>query len=149
MAGAVQHGASTLPEDAFNKFPEMEAAEVHLATQFQNMIYESKHFPADLRDKMYKWLHENCANEKKDGQTEDQFIYKTRKRALGAFKKDIYGLPEKTKDAIAKEVEEKFEFLFNKLNIGNTKDLVSKYIKKTDVSLKREVGAHLDGEGDD
>jgi len=38
MAGAVQHGASTLPNDAFGKFPEVETAEVHLATQFQNII---------------------------------------------------------------------------------------------------------------
>lgn len=43
LAGAVQHGASTLPAEAFHKFAETETAEVHLATEFQNMIYESKH----------------------------------------------------------------------------------------------------------
>ena len=32
MAGAVQHGASTLPTDAFGKFPEVEAAEVQRKT---------------------------------------------------------------------------------------------------------------------
>ena len=35
MGGAVQHGASTLPEDAFSKFVEAEAVEVHLATNFE------------------------------------------------------------------------------------------------------------------
>ncbi|MBS3750097.1 MAG: class II fructose-bisphosphate aldolase, partial [Anaerolineales bacterium] len=35
LGGAVQHGASTLPESAFNKFVESEALEVHLATNFQ------------------------------------------------------------------------------------------------------------------
>ena len=34
LAGAVQHGASTLPPEAFHKFVECETAEVHLATQF-------------------------------------------------------------------------------------------------------------------
>ncbi|MFQ5717667.1 MAG: class II fructose-bisphosphate aldolase, partial [Nitrospinales bacterium] len=36
LAGAVQHGASTLPAELFNKFPELETAEIHLATDFQN-----------------------------------------------------------------------------------------------------------------
>ncbi len=44
LAGAVQHGASTLPEEAFGKFVECNTAEVHLATQFQNIIYGSKYF---------------------------------------------------------------------------------------------------------
>ena len=39
LAGAVQHGASTLPEDAFGKFVDAEACEVHLATNFQNMLF--------------------------------------------------------------------------------------------------------------
>ncbi|HEX5520992.1 MAG TPA: class II fructose-bisphosphate aldolase, partial [Longimicrobiaceae bacterium] len=32
LAGAVQHGASTLPAEAFSRFPEVETAEIHLAT---------------------------------------------------------------------------------------------------------------------
>ena len=65
LAGAVQHGASTLPPNAFHKFVECETAEVHLATEFQNMIYESKHFPAELKKKIYAWLKVNAANEAK------------------------------------------------------------------------------------
>ncbi len=85
LAGAVQHGASTLPPEAFHKFVECETAEVHLATEFQNMIYESKHFPADLKKQIYAWLKVNAANEAKAGETEDQFIYKTRKERVRAI----------------------------------------------------------------
>ncbi len=131
LAGAVQHGASTLPDEAFSKFPEVETAEVHLATGFQNMIYESKNFPADLRNKMYNWLHQNMQSENKPGLTEEQFIYQTRKKALGAFKKDMYNLPQEILNAISNELETKFDFLFNKLEVINTKDLTKKYI--TDV----------------
>lgn len=127
LAGAVQHGASTLPSEAFSKFPEAETAEIHLATEFQNIIYESEHFPAELRKRAYAWIRENLAGEREEDQTEDQFIYKTRKKALGPFKKDIMSSPDRVRDAIAQEVESKFEFLFEKLNIANTKDLVSKY----------------------
>jgi fructose/tagatose bisphosphate aldolase len=128
LAGAVQHGASTLPAEAFHKFVECETAEVHLATQFQNMIYESEHFPADLKKRIYEWLKINMVDEAKQGQTEEQFLYKTRKKALGPFKKEIMGLPQQTRDAIAAEIENKFEFLFKQLNVVSNRALVDKYI---------------------
>src|SRR5262249_19302188 len=37
MAGAVQHGASTLPENAFDHFPRIETAQIQLATNFPNI----------------------------------------------------------------------------------------------------------------
>ena len=130
LAGAVQHGASTLPPEAFHKFVECETAEVHLATEFQNMIYESKHFPADLKKQIYAWLKINAANEAKAGETEDQFIYKTRKKGLGPFKKEIIKLPQETRDAIAAEIEVKFDFLFKQLNIVNKRSLLDKYVHR-------------------
>lgn len=139
LAGAVQHGASTLPQEAFGKFPEAGTAEVHLATEFQNMVYESAHFPKELKNKIYDWIKENQAAEKKPDQTEEQFIYSTRKKALGPFKKEILGLPSQVREAIAGEVEAKFEFLFKQLNIMDTKDLVSKHTAvKRVISRKRK-----------
>ena len=129
LAGAVQHGASTLPPEAFHKFVECETAEVHLATEFQNMIYESEHFPVDLKNKIYEWLKINAAVEAKQGETEEQFLYKTRKKALGPFKKEIMGLTQETRDAIAAELEDKFDFLFKQLSVVNNRALVNKYCK--------------------
>jgi len=152
LAGAVQHGASTLPAEAFGKFPEVGTAEVHLATEFQNMVYESGHFPKELKARIYEWIRTTQSAEKKADQTEEQFIYSARKKALGPFKKDIMGLPVETRDAIAKEVEAKFEFLFEKLNAGNTKDLVSKLVTlKRVITRKREESAKVEisGEGAD
>jgi fructose/tagatose bisphosphate aldolase len=128
LAGAVQHGASTLPPEAFHKFVECETAEVHLATEFQNMIYESKHFPADLKKKIYAWLKVNAISDAKQGETEDQFLYKTRKKGLGPFKKEIMRLTQETRDAIAAEIESKFDFLFKQLNAVNKRDLLNKYV---------------------
>jgi fructose/tagatose bisphosphate aldolase len=134
LAGAVQHGASTLPAEAFHKFAEAQTAEVHLATEFQNMIYESKYFPVELRTRMYDWLKTNCQSERKTDETEEQFIYKTRKKALGVFKKEIMGLPQQVRQLIASEIENKFDFLFKQLNNVNNKTLVDKY-----VTLKRMI----------
>lgn len=133
LAGAVQHGASTLPEEAFHKFVDCNTAEVHLATQFQNIIYESAHFPASLKMRIYRWLKENLSGEAKEGWTEEQFYYKLRKKGFGPFKKEIVSLPKETRDAIAFEVETKFDFLFKQLNVANTKDLVNKYCSKINI----------------
>jgi hypothetical protein len=130
LAGAVQHGASTLPPEAFHTFAECETAEVHLATEFQNMIYDSEHFPSDLKKRIYDWLSVNARNEARQGETEEQFFYKTRKRALGPFKKEIMSLPEKTRSAIADEIEEKLDFLFKQLEVVGKKSLVEKYVRR-------------------
>ncbi len=151
LAGAVQHGASTLPEEAFGKFPEEETAEVHLATGFQNMVYDSVHFPKELKTKIYEWIKGTLASEKKAGQTEEQFIYSLRKKALGPFKKEIMGLPLGVREQIAKEIEAKFEFLFEKLNVKNTRELVVKHTTLKRVITRSAKGSHvhMDGEGAD
>jgi len=148
LAGAVQHGASTLPSEAFGKFPEVETAEVHLATEFQNMVYESKHFPKELRDRMYEWIGKNLASDRKSGQTEEQFIYSSRKKALGPFKKDIMGLAAATRNEIAAELEAKFEFLFEKLNVKDTKKLISGLITLKRVITRKSSGKHIEISGD-
>ncbi len=152
MAGAVQHGASTLPDDAFGKFAEVEAAEVHLATQFQNMIYESPAFPAELTKTIQAWLNENAKEERKEGQTEEQFYYKARKKALGPFKKDILTLPDDVKKKIIGGIEDKVSFLFDKLKIKGTKTLIDKHSPAKPLAFEIKTGGkgvHLDGEGDD
>ncbi len=151
LSGAVQHGASTLPDEAFGKFPEVGTAEVHLATGFQNMVYDSPHFPKELKDKIYDWVKKNLASEKKGDQTEEQFLYGARKKALGPFKKEIMGLPAEVRRAISAEIEAKFEFLFEKLHVGNTRDMVNKHTTMKRVISRKSGGTHveMDGEGAD
>jgi len=150
MGGAVQHGASTLPDNAFSKFPEINTIEIHLATNFQNKTLDSKLFPKDLYSKMVEWSKVNCASERKAKDTDEQFIYKARKRALGQFKKEIYSLPLSVKEGIAAELEKNFEFLFMQLNVNDTKDFVTSIVKPVNTTIGlRHTQAHLDGEGDD
>ena len=126
MAGAVQHGASTLPEEYFDRFPETGAVEIHLATAFQNIVLDSSYFPEDLKKKIINFLNRELIFEKKPEQTEEQFIYKTRKKALGPFKKEIFSIPQKNKDKISEELEERFSLLFQRLGVSNTSGLIEK-----------------------
>ncbi len=135
MCGAVQHGASTLPPKAFDRFPHTGTAEVHLATEFQNMIYGHELFPIDLKNEIYEHLKNKCAGERKEGETDEQFYYKTRKKAFGPFKEQVWNLPVSTRDAISKKLEEKFEFLFQKLNVNHTIKTITKTIKPVDVPM--------------
>ncbi len=128
MAGAVQHGASTLPEEAFSLFPKAGTAEVHLATGFQNIIYDSIYFPKDLLDDISGHLVNNYSHEAKKGETREQFLYKTRKRAFGDFKREIWSLPEDSVKAIGEALESRFSLLFRELNVVNTVDLVNKFV---------------------
>src|SRR4029450_12426250 len=74
LGGAVQHGASTLPPDAFDAFPKAGACEIHLATDFQNMLYEHSAVPAALKEEMYAWTREHASEERKPNDTEQQFL---------------------------------------------------------------------------
>lgn len=129
MAGAVQHGASTLPNSAFGKFPEVETAEIHLATAFQSLLFDHQATPAAFKAKLYDWLRENAAGERKAGETDEQFFYKTRKKALGPFKKDWWSLPEMVRGALGAALEEQFGFLLRTLKVQDTVDLVAKVVK--------------------
>ena len=126
LSGAVQHGASTLPDTAFHSFPKRETAEIHLATNFQNMLYD--YMPSELRDEIYAWLRTNAKDERKPADSDEQFFYKTRKKALGPFKRRLWDLPADAKVRLAKAYDDKFTFLFNQLAIGGTAPLVAKYI---------------------
>jgi fructose/tagatose bisphosphate aldolase len=129
IAGSVQHGASTLPESVFNKFPENDAVEIHLATGFQNMILDAETLPASMKDEIRTFCFENCADERKDGETDEQFVYKTRKKAIGPFKQRMWELEASAKGPILEAIEKKFEFLMEKLAVYNTRDLVDRYIQ--------------------
>ena len=143
LAGAVQHGASTLPQNLFHKFPELETAEIHLATDFQNMTYGSSLFPNDFKEEIYTHLRKKFATEKKDGETDEQFIYKTRKKGFGEFKSEFWNLSKEIREGIGKELESKTDFLFDKLAVKNTRADVVKAVKQTPVypDLAAEINA--------
>jgi fructose/tagatose bisphosphate aldolase len=139
MAGAVQHGASTLPLDAFDNFPRVGACEIHLATDFQNMIYENPQFPRALKDEMYGWLREHAAEERKPKDTEEQFLYKTRKKAIGPFKQRTWALSEDVRAAIGSALEDRFAFLFRQLRVDNTAEVARRWLKPPELPIDRDA----------
>jgi fructose/tagatose bisphosphate aldolase len=126
LAGAVQHGASTLPDDLFHHFPAIETAEIHLATGFQNALFEHPSFPAELHREIEAWVFANAADERKPDQTDEQFVYTTRKKAIGPFKRQLWELP--TKDEILAAQSRKVAFLFTELGVNGSCEMVDGFV---------------------
>jgi fructose-bisphosphate aldolase class II len=129
LGGAVQHGASTLPSEAFGHFPACEAIEIHLATNFQNIVFDHPKLPGDIRSEINEWVKAECKDEWKKGDTEQQFIYKSRKRAIGVFKQQLWDLPAEVRAAIAADLEQTFAFLFEQLRVTKTRDIVDRWVR--------------------
>lgn len=147
MGGTVQHGASTVAEENFNKFVQNEAIEVHLATNFTTMFFDN--VPDDFKKEMYAWLDVNAAADRKPGMTDEQFYYKTRKNAVGPFKAKSYALPQAAQTKLISAWEAQFDKLFNLLGVKDTKNYTDKYIKVVKVPAKLEDFVKQDAVAED
>jgi fructose/tagatose bisphosphate aldolase len=139
MAGAVQHGASTLPDELFNRFPAVETAEIHLATGFQNLVFDHPRFPPALMAEMRPYASEHFADERKEGETDVQFFYKTRKKLWGPFKQQTWDLPGDVRQQLQAALQEKFEFLIRQLEADGTRDMTLRYVKPAAVEIEPPV----------
>ena len=134
LGGAVQHGASTLPPEAFSQFPQCEAIEIHLATNFQTIVMDHPALPKELRREVNEWVKREAKEEWKKGDSEEQFLYKSRKKAIGPFKRRFWDLPADVRAAIGADLEKTFAFLFEQLRVKGTRAVTDKYVKPKLVS---------------
>jgi fructose/tagatose bisphosphate aldolase len=126
LAGTVQHGASTLPDADFHRFRDVGTAEIHLATGFQNLLYEHPAFPPELHREIEAWCFESTLDERKPDQTDQQFVYTTRKKAIGPFKRQLWDLA--TKDEILASQADKLRFLFRELGVDGSRAMVDRHV---------------------
>lgn len=127
IGGAVQHGASTLPDQYFKQFPQAETLEIHLATGLQNIILDHPKFPRQLLRKMYAWLDQEKADQRRKNQTDKQFHYQFRKHAWGQFKKQCWQINPSIRKALRTTLEKKLAFIFQELNVARTQNLVNRF----------------------
>lgn len=125
MAGAVQHGASTLPGAQLAKFPAAEAVEIHLALGFNNLIFDHPSLPQALREQIREYTFANHANERGEGETDAQFFYNTRKKSWKVMKKPFWEMPAQAQADIMKSLQDMFRNMFTWMNVGGTSKLVA------------------------
>ena len=112
---------------------------------FQNALYEHPAFPESLHREIEAWCYANAADERKAGQTDQQFVYTTRKKAIGPFKRQLWDLA--TKDEILAAQRRKIAFLFTELGVNGSREMVAAYIRPVELhrpmpdALREAVGA--------
>jgi hypothetical protein len=102
------------------------------------MVYDHPQFPKALKDEMYAWLREHAADERKPTDTEEQWLYKSRKKAIGPFKQRVWDLPAGVRDAISRSLEERFTFLLKQLKVENTAATIGRFVKAPDLPFDKD-----------
>ena len=98
---------------------------------------------------MVEWVKTNAADERKAKDTEAQFVYKSRKKAVGPFKKAFWSLPGEALAAIGADLEKTFTFLFGQLGVGGTSALIGKILSSPEVHLPLPAGGVTPGKTED
>lgn len=111
---SVQHGASTLPKDYFPLFPAMHVAEIHLATGFQDMVWDTiEKEDAALFQKMKNLVLEKLGDKVAKHETEAIGLVKERKNITQYVKRDLLLSP--AIPAIEQALEKEFTTIFHSL----------------------------------
>jgi fructose/tagatose bisphosphate aldolase len=126
MGGAVQHGASTLPDELFDHFVSQGAIEVHLATAFMTTFY--RNIPVELKNEMFAWLDEQHAAARTPEMTDEQFHHNTQMYALAPFKAAAWNLPADAKAQLLAAWEAQFDMLLDRLGCANTRQVVEQVV---------------------
>ena len=127
LAGAVQHGASTLPDELFHRFPAVETAEIHLATGLPERAVRAPRVPAGApsrdrgvvlrqRRRRAQARPDRPAVRVHDPQEGDRAVQAP---ALGAA----------TKDEILAAQRRKIAYLFTELRVNDSREMVERYIR--------------------
>jgi len=140
IAGTVQHGASTLPEELFREFPRNDAVEIHLATELQRIIFDHPKLPKELRRKAERWVEEMRPPEWKASQTPAQNFEKAVKRSWGPLKREMWDMAPDALQAIMESLESKFSRTFSLLGVKGTRKLVEAYVKPVPVLSPQSAG---------
>jgi len=140
LAGAVQHGASTLPMDYFGKFPESGTVEIHLALGFNNLIFDHPELPQAVKDEIRAYCFAHHAHERKPDQTEAQFLYTTRKKAWAGMKQRFWDLPGEIQETLMGSLEEMFGQMFDRMHVGETDALVRRYTRPRTIPVPMPEG---------
>jgi len=99
--------------------------------------------PKALKDEMYAWLKANAADERKANDTDEQFLYRSRKKAIGPFKKSLWELPEAARQRDRRHPAGQVRVSLGKLRVQGTRNAVARFVKPVEVELAAAGGTFV------
>ena len=132
LAGAVQHGASTLPDELFHHFPAVETAEIHLATGLPERALRAPGVPggAPSRDRGVVLRRTPPTSASPARPTSSSSTRPARRRS-GRSSASCGTSP--TKDEILATAHRKIAFLFTELRVNGSREMVERYVHPVEV----------------
>jgi hypothetical protein len=121
--------ASMEPEQ-LERMPKSGVIELLINDRLQNIIFDHSNFPLGLREEIHSHIETHHSEERRTNWTDEEFYFRFRKKAWGAFKKQLWAMDERSKHAILADVETEIGMLFDKLGLLNTRKLIEKYYSK-------------------
>lgn len=128
LAGAVQHGASTLSWKQLAAIPATGCVEVHLSTQLQNLVFDHPAFPADFRRDIRRLVLTTFGPKRQAGQSDAQVVYRQRKFAWGEFRRRFWTFDRDAEEAIGRTLEIHCRQVFDALGVSGTRSTVNRLI---------------------
>jgi len=113
--------------------------EIHLATNFQNIVFD--YLPVEVVEEAYAYIREHHKDEWKPGKTDEQSLYSARKRAIGPFKEQWWTIDEAKRAEIGGVLQEQFEFLFDQLNVKGTHELADRVTTRVVIHQPKPAAA--------
>lgn len=123
FGGIVQHGASTLEADQFAALPDAGIIEVHLATNLQNLVFDSPHFPPELRERMRDDALASSVGAAErgaeTGATDPETAFRQKRWSMwGPYKQELLSLSAETRHELAEGVADWAAELFSSFRLG-------------------------------
>lgn len=134
--GLVQHGASTLGFESLSRLPASGVIEVHLATQFQNILFDHPAFPSELRAEIQRRLTLSARGAEGDEILNDptlspaQVFYQARWAAWGVFKRELWQLPRASFAPIGLDIQAWVASIFKSLRVTNNAKILDRYYER-------------------
>ena len=121
-----QHAARATPSATF---PRIETCEIHLATNFQNIVFDHPKLPAELRKRDVRLAgRERRRASARTATPRSSSTTRRGRRPSGRSRTSAGRWPQDVRDAIAADLERTFRFLFEQLNVNGTETLIDRFI---------------------
>ena len=124
--GAVQHGASTLPDELFHRFPAVETAEIHLATGFQNALYEHPAFPQELHREIEAWCFANAPTSASPTRPTSSSCTRPARRRSGRSSAQLWDLDDEGRDPRRPAAQDRVPV--HRARVNDSREMVERYV---------------------